>query len=93
MVQKGPKSQKSPIFFQAINPQNKTKKWVMLNWILSSGWKNIAYHRCTHTHPYTHTHAQTHVDYLTVSIFDDYKAPSGEEATCRMSKSTENFLI
>ena len=38
----GKMAQKGPIFFQGTNPQNKTKKSALLNWILSSGWKDTA---------------------------------------------------
>ena len=42
MAQKGPKWQKGPDFFKVNNPENKTKKWALLNWILSSRWKDTA---------------------------------------------------
>ena len=42
MAQKGPKKQKGPILFHAINPKNKRKKWALLNLILPSGWKDTA---------------------------------------------------
>ena len=58
MVQKGPKCQKGPHFFQVIYPQNKTKKMSIakLNSIhVASRWKDTACHRRTHTHACTHT--------------------------------------
>ena len=42
MARKGPKKQKGAFFFPRSILKTIQKKWPLLNWILSSGWKDKA---------------------------------------------------